>query len=168
MGALGFDLGSILWQLVAFGILLFVLYRFMYRPTLAMLDARAERVRQGLEQAEDARRQSDAARLEFERTLDEARKQGQQVVAEATKSAERARQDIEAQARLEAERVLEEARQRIENERRQALAAVHDEIVDLSIEATRRVLRQGIDEDMQRRLVGRFLQEESGDGVNAG
>lgn len=168
MGVLGFNLGSILWQLAAFGILLYVLYRFMYRPTLDMLDTRAERVRQGLEQADEARRQSDAARHEYEQSLQEARKRGQELVAEAAKSAERTRQDIEEQAKAEAAKILDEARQQIQDERRQVMAAVHDDIVDLSIEATRRVLQQNVDEDMQRRLIGRFLQEEQGDGANAG
>jgi len=168
MGVLGFDLGSLLWQLVAFGILLYVLHRFMYRPTLKMLDARAERVRQGAAQAEEARRQSEAARREYERMVEEARKQGQHLVAEATKAADKTRRDIEDEARQEASRLLEEARQQVETERRQALAALRDDIVDLSIEATRRVLQQQIDEDTQRRLIDRYLRAERGDGVNAG
>ncbi len=167
MGELGFDLGSILWQLVAFGLLLFVLHRFMYQPTLKMLDARAARVQEGLAQAEEARRQSEAAQREYERSLDEARRAGQELMAEATRSAERARQEIHDQARRDATHMVEEARQQIQTERRQALASVRDDIVDLSIEATRRVLQGGIDEEVQRRLIGRLLQEENGEGADA-
>lgn len=167
MGELGFDLGSILWQLVAFGLLLLVLYRFMYRPTLDMLDARADRVQQGLARAEEARQQSESAQREYQRSIDEAKRQGQELMAQATRSAERARQEIHEQARRDAAQLVDEARQQIQVERRQALAAVRDDIVDLSIEATRRVLQRGIDEDMQRQLIGRFLQEERGESTDA-
>jgi F-type H+-transporting ATPase subunit b len=66
------------------------------------------------------------------------------------------------QARQEAAHLVEEARQQIELEQRQALAAVRNEIVDLSIEATRRVLQQSLDEEMQRQLIQQFLREEQG------
>lgn len=167
MGELGFDLGSILWQLVAFGLLLFVLYKFMYRPTLDMLDARAARVQEGVARAEEARLQSEAAQREYDRSLDEARRLSQELMADATRAAERARQEIQDQARRDAAQMVEEARQQIQTERRQALAAVRDDIVDLSIEATRRVLQGGIDEETQRKLIGRFLQEEHGEGADA-
>jgi len=168
MGELGFDLGSIIWQLVAFLILLYLLYRFLYKPTLKMLDTRAAQVREANENAELARRRAEAAQREYEQSVEEARRRSQEIMAEAAEAAERARRDMQEQARRDAAKLIEEARQQIELERKQALAAVRDDIVDLSIEAARRVLQESIDENMQRRLVEQFLSEQRGDGPHVG
>lgn len=168
MSELGFDLGSILWQLVAFGILLFVLHKFMYRPTLDMLDARAAQVQEVRENAEQARLKAEAAQRDYDRYVAEAQRRSQEIMAEATKAAERARRDILEQARHDAAALVEEARQQIAAEQKEALATVRDDIVDLSLEATRRVLQQGMDDELQRRLIAQFLSDQQGDGAHAG
>ncbi len=168
MGALGIDLSGILWQLVAFGLLVFGLYKLMYKPTLSILDERAEQVRLGMENAELARRRAEEAQVEFDRMIEQARRKSQEAVAESARSGEKVRQEIVEQARQDSARLIQDARQVIENEQRQALATVRDEIVDLSMEATRRVLQGGMDEDLQRRLIEQFLSETSTEEPDAG
>jgi len=164
MKQLGLDLWGLLWQAVSFGLLVFLLHRFLYKPTLAAIDERAARVRRGMDDAERARRRSDEAQQEFDQVMVDARRRSQEAIAEAARSGDKVRQDIVEQARQDAARILQEGRQQIEVEQRQALTSVRNQIVDLSIEAARRVLQQELDEKAQRRLVERFLSEpESAD-----
>ena len=44
MEGLGIDFILLLWQGAAFGLLVFLLYRFAYKPVIGILDQRAERV----------------------------------------------------------------------------------------------------------------------------
>lgn len=162
MSELGIDLWGLLWQMVAFGLLLFILYKFLYRPTLNIVDQRAAQVREGIENAELARKRAEEAQREFDRALEQAHRRSQELMAEGVKTAERTRQEMLEQARQEAAHLVEEARQQIELEQRQALASIRNEIVDLSIEATRRVLQQSLDEDLQRHLIEQFLSEQQG------
>ncbi|NPV06665.1 MAG: F0F1 ATP synthase subunit B [Anaerolineae bacterium] len=168
MSKLGIDLWGILWQLVAFGILLFFLHRLMYRPTLRIVDERAARVREGMENAELARRRAEQAQLELDRSMEQARRRSQEVIEEATRAGEKVRQEMLEQARQEAARLVAQAREQAELEQRQALAAVKGQIVDLSIEAARRVLQQGLTEDVQRRLLEQFLSEQQTSGADEG
>jgi F0F1-type ATP synthase membrane subunit b/b' len=63
------------------------------------------------------------------------------------------------EAREEARRVLAEEREAFEAERQEALADAHSQIVGLVMAATRKVVDEGIDERMQRRLIDQFLSE---------
>jgi F-type H+-transporting ATPase subunit b len=159
MQALGIDWFGLLWQAVAFGLLVFLLRRFLYKPTLAAIDERAARVRRGMEDAERARRRAEDAQQEFDQVITEARRRGQETVGEAARAGEKVREEIIEQARQDAARIVQDGRQQVEIEQRQALASVRNDIVDLSIEAARRVLQQELDEKKQRRLVEQFLSE---------
>ncbi|MHB0874946.1 MAG: F0F1 ATP synthase subunit B [Anaerolineae bacterium] len=159
MDKLGIDLWGLLWQAVSFGILVFLLSKFLYKPTLNTIDERAERVRRGMEDADKAHRRADESQQEYDRVLLEARRKGQETIAEAARAGEQTRQEITDQARLEASRIVQEAKGQIEAEQRQALASVRGQIVDLSIEATRRVLQEGLDSDTQHRLIKQFIAE---------
>lgn len=159
MAKLGIDLWGLLWQAVCFGILVWLLTKFLYKPTLNIIDQRAERVRRGIEDAEKARRRAEDSQREYDRILLEARRKGQETLAEAARAGEQVRQEVTEQARQEAGRIIEEAKLQIQAEQRQALAAMRSQIVDLSIEATRRVLQEGLDAETQHRLIQQFIAD---------
>jgi len=159
MGKLGIDLWGLLWQLVAFGLLVYVLHRFLYKPTLRVIDERAEKVRRSAEDAERARRRAEEAEESFRRAMDEARRKSQEVIAEATRASQKVREEILEEAKQESARMIHEARAQIEAEQRQALVAVRDQVADLAVDIARRVLQNNLDEDVQRRLIDDFLAE---------
>ena len=163
MAKLGIDIWGLVWQAIAFGMLVFVLYRLMYKPMLKAIDERAAKVRHGMEDADRARKRSEEAQREFDQKILEARRKGQETVADATRTSEKVREEILAQARHDSVRLVQEARQQIETEQKQALASVREQIIDLSIDAARKVLQQQVDESAQRRLIQRFLAEAEHD-----
>jgi F-type H+-transporting ATPase subunit b len=159
MGALGLNPVALLWQLVGFGLLIFLLYRLLYRPVLRMLDERADRVRKGMEDAAKAREMAERAQEEFEKQIVEARKEGQEIVSQAGQMGEKVRQDILAQARQEAEQLIEKERARMAQERDQAIAELRAEVADLSIKVAERIIGASLDEEAQRKLVKEYLSE---------
>jgi F-type H+-transporting ATPase subunit b len=84
-------------------------------------------------------------------------------MVQAREEAERLRAESVAQAREEAReearRVLAQQREAFEAEQQEALADAHSQIVSLVLAATRKVVGEGIDERMQRRMIDRFLSE---------
>lgn len=159
MKELGLDPVALLWQLLAFALLVFLLYKLLYRPVLRMLDERAERVRKGMEDAAKAREMAERAQEEFEKRIAEARKDGQDIVAQATQMSEKLRQEILDQARSEAEQLIQKERERFTQEREQAMAELKAQVADLSILAAQKVIGSSLDEKAQRKLVADFLSE---------
>jgi len=157
--ALGINLPGLLAQLVNFILLLVLLRIVLYQPVMRMLDERAARVRQSMEQAELIRRQAEQIQQEFQARIDQARREGQQIIAEAHRAAEQVRQQKLQEALGEAEALLARARAEIERERDAAIAQLRREFADLTVLATERVIGRVLDRDDHRRLIEEVLAE---------
>jgi F-type H+-transporting ATPase subunit b len=157
--ALGINLGYIFSQIVNFTLLAVLLYFVAYKPILRMLDERSARIQKGLQDAEDASRRAAEMEQAYEQRMATARREGQEIIAQATQMSEKARQDILAQAREEARAQIDRAREEISRERDQAMADLRQQVADLSLMISEKVLAESLDEDRQRRLIARFLEQ---------
>jgi F-type H+-transporting ATPase subunit b len=157
--ALGINLGYLISQIVNFTLLAVLLYFVAYKPVLRMLDERSARIQKGLEDAEVASRRAAEMEQEYEQRMVEARREGQEIIAQATQMSEKARQDILAQAREEARAQVEHAREEIARERDQAMAELRQQVADLSLTISEKVLAETLDEEKQRRLIAQFLEQ---------
>ena len=160
--ALGVNPISLILHVVNFIILLLLLKRFLYRPVLRMLDERANRVRESMEQAEEVRRQSDAAEAERTRILDEARRQAAESVNRALAEAEQIRTTKRHEAEEEAQRIISRAEQEAMAERQQVEQELRSYVADLAVLAAERIIRRNLDTQTNRQLVDQFLVERDG------
>lgn len=161
MDELGINLPLLVAQVINFFIVLLALRLFLYKPVLAMLDRRAQRIREGLEAAERSKQQASEAEQEVTRQLEEARRQGQALIAQAQEAATRIQEDARAQARREAEALLERARNEIQLERDQAIAELRAQFADLTISAAEKVIGQALDRQAHRRLIDEVLAQST-------
>ena len=159
MEALGINLGYLISQIVNFTLLAVLLYFVAYKPILRMLDERSARIKQGLEDAEQASRRAAEMEQEFEQRLAEARKEGQEIVAQATQMSEKARQEILATAREEARAQVEKAKEEISRERELAMSELRQQVADLSLNISEKVIGEALDQQRQRDLIAEFLEQ---------
>jgi F-type H+-transporting ATPase subunit b len=124
-----------------------------------MLDERSEKIEKGLEDAEKASRRAAEMEQEFEQQMTKARKEGQEIVAQATQMGEKARQDILAEARESARAEIEKAKEEISRERDLAMGELRDQVADLSLSIAEKVIGQTLDEGKQRQLIDDFLAQ---------
>jgi F-type H+-transporting ATPase subunit b len=157
--ALGINLGYLVSQIVNFTVLAVLLYFVAYKPILRMLDERSARIKKGLEDAELASKRAAEMEQEFERRMVEARKEGQEIVAQATQMSEKARQDILDKAREESKAQIEKAKAEIARERESAMAELRQQVAELSLLISEKVIGQALDEPGQRRLIAEFLDK---------
>ena len=161
MDELGFNVPVLIAQMVNFFILLVVLRIFLYKPILNMLDRRSQRIREGMEAAEQSKEQATQAEEEVARQLDEARQQGQTLVGQAQEAASRIQEEARSQARRDSETQLERARSEIQLERDQAIAELRKEFADLTVSAAEKVIGQSLDRQAHRRLIDEALAEST-------
>jgi F-type H+-transporting ATPase subunit b len=157
--ALGINLGYLLSQIVNFTLLAILLYFVAYKPILRMLDERSARIKEGLEDAELASKRAAQMEQEFEHRVAEARREGQEIIAQATQVSEKARQEILDRAREEAQAQIAKAREEIARERDQAMSELRQQVADLSVTISEKVLGATLDEQRQRQLIADFLEE---------
>ena len=150
--------GTIIFEILAFAILLFILAKYVIPPVNKGLTDRQENIRQQFADAEKAKSEAEAekeayraqiadARQEASRIREEAKEQGAQIIAE-----------MRQQAQSEADRITTHAHAQIEAERSQALAQLKGEVGSIATQLAGRIVGESLDgEGRQKRTVGRFI-----------
>jgi len=163
---LGINITWLLAQVVNFGLLLFILWKLAYKPVLKVMDDRKQKIQESLDYAESVKKQAAEQQKEFDRKLEEARREAQAATAVAAQAGEKERETILAQAREDARKMIEQAKGQIEYERKQMLAELRQEVVQLSLLAAQKVVSQSLDEQAHHRLINDFLTQTDALGKN--
>lgn len=156
---LGINVPWLLAQLINFILILVILRFFAYKPILNMLETRKKKIQESLEYAEKVNAEAAAQQKEFERRLDEARREAQLAAQSAQQAAEKERARILAEAQEEAQRIREQARGEVDYERKQMISELRQQVIELSILGAKRVIGATLDEGKSRQLVENFLNE---------
>ncbi|MFQ5826917.1 MAG: F0F1 ATP synthase subunit B [Dehalococcoidia bacterium] len=158
---LGIDLPSLLAQFVNFLILLTLLYLVAYKPILRLLDNRSQRIKESMDQAQEMKERYAQAEEEVRAQLDQARREGQAVIAQASQMGERLREEARQEARQEAETLINRARGEIQRERETAIDELRGEFADLAISAAEKVINRSLDREAHRQLIEEVLEESA-------
>ena len=139
-GILSFDLGSAIWNLIIFLLVLAILSKFVWPGVLGGLQAREDKIRGDLEAAEAANAKAQSLLGDYQKKLDEAAVQVQNMLAEARRDAEASGQRIVSDAKAEAERQRERAVADIETAKKVAMADLAGSTSDLAMNVARSVI----------------------------
>jgi F-type H+-transporting ATPase subunit b len=166
--ALGFNLPALIAQIINFALLLIIFRLILYKPLLRMLDERKQRIQEGLDASDEAKRRLSQTEQEVANELDKARQEGQKFITEAQQISTRIQEESRQAARTEAEQILERARGEIQLERDSAIASLRQEFADLTITAAERVIKEELDANKHRRLIQDVLVEAPAAGDGSG
>ncbi|MFN8523004.1 MAG: F0F1 ATP synthase subunit B [Chloroflexota bacterium] len=161
---LGLNLTDFVWHLVNFLVLVFLLSKFLIKPISAMLDDRQRQIRESMEHAEKVRRDAEHAEEERAAAMATARREIQDMLSNATATAERIQSDARAEAQQQAQRIIERAQQEATAERAQSMADLRREVASLAVLAAERVINRSLDEPAHHQLVEEFLNESPSRG----
>jgi F-type H+-transporting ATPase subunit b len=151
--------GLMIWTVFCFGVVFFVLRKFAFGPIQKVIDERRERIRQSIDEADNARAEAHKLIEEHRALLAQARTDAEEILAEARKTREamerRAKDDTEA----DRQRRLEETRKQIEAETQKALGQIRAEVGELTLAATAKVTGKVLDSADHKRLIEDALSE---------
>lgn len=159
MDKLGINLPWLLAQLINFILVLVLLRMLVYKPVLAMFAARKQKIQEALENAEKVKADAALQQKEFDRKLDDARREAQSAAAVAQQAAEKERQRIIAEAQEDAEKIRVAARGELDYERKQMVSELRQQVIDLSVIGAQRVIGGNLDDRKSRELVEDFLNQ---------
>jgi F-type H+-transporting ATPase subunit b len=150
---------SLLVQIVNFGILFIILYFFAYKRILKMLDERAQKIKESVDQTEKIKDQAARAEEESRLRIEAGIKEGQELIAKASKAGEELRQHSQQKAQEEAQALIIRARGEIQQERDEAVGALRKEFADLTIVAAEKVIERSLDKQAHREIINKVLDE---------
>ncbi len=150
---------EILTQAVAFILLVWVLKKMAWKPLLKLLDERREKIRTGFEEIGRTKKELEQLKTDYERARahieDEARQKLQQAIDEGKHVA----RELQEGSRREARAVLEKAKEDISLEVAKAKVTLRNEIADLTLRATERLIQEKLDETKDKEIVLDFIED---------
>jgi F-type H+-transporting ATPase subunit b len=159
---------EIIWGGIAFLIILGLLWKFGLPAVTKAMDARTERIRSSLDEAEKAKTDAEALRADYQRQLNEARGEAARIVEEARQQADAVRRDLTARAEAEAQDLRRRNAEQLEAERARVLSELRGQVAVLAVDAAERVVRANLDSEANRRLVEEYISNLSSAGNGGG
>ena len=151
------NFGLFFWTWLVFITLFLLLKRFAWPAIVKATEEREQAIAKQLEEAKTLNAEAAAHLAEQQKLLGEARSQGQQLLADAKQAADRERSLVLKKTKQAQEALLERAKQDIAPEREQALRALREEAVDLSLAVASKLIEQRLDSEGDRKLVVSYL-----------
>ena len=151
--------GLMIWTLICFGITFFVLKRYAFGPVQNLIDERRKRIREALDEADNARAEARRLLAEHRQLMSQARGQAEEILTEARRVAEAQGARMREELEVDRQRRIEETRKQIEAETVRALEQIRGEVAELTVIATEKVTGKVLDEGDQRRLIDEAIGE---------
>lgn len=148
----------IFWEIVSFGILLFILYKYAFPGIVSVLEEREKKIKDSLEQAEHHRSEAERRLKEYEAKLSAAGKEAEAILAAAKERAQRLLDENEQRLTTEAERIKGDATREIEQERRKAVQDIRAQTTELALMVAEKVVQRSLTEADQRKFADEALE----------
>jgi F-type H+-transporting ATPase subunit b len=149
--------GNLFWTLVIFALSLPIMWIVVMGPVTRALEERDAKTERAIAAAEKASKEASEARAQLEVALGEARAEAARLVADARAKAEVRGHEIVEAAKSEAGQMVELAQRTIRAEQDKAIAAIRNEVVDLSLSAASKVLDRNVGGEDDRRFVSQIV-----------
>ncbi len=159
MGAFGVDVPTLIFQGIAFLLLVFVLGKWVFPVFLAAVDRREQSINESLKAADEARSAADDANRDVAKLLKEARAEAGEIVSTAKKEASMMAQDAETKARAKTEALMAASVDEIEKEVLAAKKMLRSETLDLVALATEKVAGKAVSEAVDTGMIETALKE---------
>jgi len=150
---------ELIWAAVFFGLLMLLVVKYVLPRLKKTLDARAQAVAGQVTEAEATRADADLVLADYRARLADAQGEAQRIIDEGRRTGEQIVADARARADAEAQQIVTRAQADIATERDRAISALRAELAGLSIELASRVVGRSLDSDAQRQLVDSYIDE---------
>lgn len=145
---------------IAFGVLCFILMKFVFPRMEQMFQARVDAIEGGLTRAEKAQAEAQQTLAQYKAQLAEARTEAALIRDEARADAEGIRQDILAKARDESERIIAAGKEQLAGERQAIVRDLRQEMGSLAVTLAEKIVGDSLADEARRKgTVQRFLSE---------
>jgi F-type H+-transporting ATPase subunit b len=153
-----FSIGLFFWQTLLFGLLLFLLWKFAWKPILNAVNDREDGIKDALAAAENAKKEMQNVTADSEKLLKEARAEREVMLKEAREIKDKWIADSKEQAKVEGDKMIKLAQATIESEKKAAVADIKNQVAELSIDIAEKVIKEQLsNKDKQLKLVDDML-----------
>lgn len=143
----------------SFLLLIFLVKKFAWGNITSILDARAEKITNDIDEAEAARKKAEELAAKREAELAGSRQEATTILETAKETAEKNKAHILSEANQEALRLKEKAQLEISQNKEEAMNSIKGDVADLTVNLADKLLSQQLDSEGHRQLIDRYLNE---------
>src|SRR5450631_713529 len=154
------QLGLLVWNILAFLILFLILKKFAWKPILKSLKERETGIADSLATAEKVRAEMAQLKNENEALLAKAREERALLLKEARDTKDKIINEAKEQAKLEAGKIITDARIAIEQQKMAAITEVKNQIGNLVVEVSEKILRRQLENKSEQESYIKQLAKE--------
>ena len=161
MGLITPDIGLLFWMLVTFGVVLFILGKFAWKPILKALGEREDSIAEALDRAEEAKKQMANLKSENEKLLALARTEREAILREAKEMKDSIIAQAKTSADVEGKKMIASAMENIEREKTAAINDLKVQVASYSIEIAEQLVRKKLEsgkeqEELLNKAISKF------------
>jgi F-type H+-transporting ATPase subunit b len=149
----------LLYQGAIFLIFVFLMWKFVYRSLVKMVEDRRRRVEQTILDADKLRGEADALRSGYESKVSELNAQAEGILRSAETEAWRRREAIVEQGRIDAARVAERNRMQCRADVDEAMLAAKTELLDIAGSLAKKALSTAATPEVEAQLIRELSAE---------
>lgn len=153
---------EILTQALSFILLVVLLKKFAWKPILATLDERKDRIQQGFDEIETRQAALAKTQAEYEQRLERIEEEARVKLQEAANDGKKMAAELREKAREDANQILVKAKQDITLEAEKAQIELRNKLADMVMLVSEKVIKSEMNDARQKQLVNQFLLELSG------
>jgi F-type H+-transporting ATPase subunit b len=150
---------TLIGQMVAFGILVWFVNRFLWGPLTNLMEERKKRVADGLAAAERGKHEQELAEKRAKEILSKAKEKAAEIIAQAQKRADVIIEEAKESARTEGERLKVAANAEIQQEMNRAREDLRAQVVSIAVAGASKILKRELDEQANETLVKELVAQ---------
>jgi len=153
MGIFDIEPGLAIWTWVAFGLLLFVMSKYVFPILIQNIKDREKAISDAVDNAEEIKKRLDKIEEEHSEIISRSKKESDKILRDTREQSEKLKKELLHKAEAEANEIIEEAKNRIDEERNIAVEEIKKEMATLICEITEKVVGHSFLEDVDRKWV---------------
>ncbi|HPE34948.1 MAG TPA: F0F1 ATP synthase subunit B [Bacteroidales bacterium] len=153
-------LGLVFWMALAFGVVLWVLGKYAWKPIMKSIQEREDSIDKALQQAETAREQLKNLHLTNEQLINEAKMERDRILKDTMQFKEKLIAQAKEKATQEADLIVEKTREKLEFEKKAAMVDLKNQIGQLSLEIAEKLLNRELsNKDAHKEYVEQLIRD---------
>jgi F-type H+-transporting ATPase subunit b len=156
---------NLVWTIVNLLILFLLVKRFLFHPIQKILDQRAAEIAKGFSDAQTAQEAANSLKKEYETSMAGIQDQRLQILAETGEKADKEYNRIIEEAKAEAKKTLNQAEIAAQKEHDKRIREARNEIADLVVAATAKIVGTGMNVDSDKALYDQFISKKLQDSA---
>lgn len=153
-------IGLLFWMVLSFGILLYLLSKYAWKPIMSGIHQREDTIEKALLAAEEAKKEMAKLQAGNEQMMREAREERDALMRDARKMKDAILEESRKKGAEESERIIAQARENIQHEKMAAINDLKNQISAISLDIAEKVLGNELeDKQKQEQLTNRLLKD---------